>query len=577
MKTFLLLMLILILSSSLIMAQEATSEEEAAAAKALAEKKQATRQIQELEIETAWIIPDDSSKKLEDTSFPELNWKKPEIAKTAFADTTLSPRWFDKDLNEVTKPEKPGRYTAYIEKDLLNGTKFRRFITIYAYDNSNGMWWDKVSNSVNTSKIDFKYMPFDLINKKTWEQQSSFVSESVKGQIWDFMWSKNGALMLSSLSEIEPIKAKKVSKQIDNMETRNQDYNLALKMKVLNITPKKLELPKKVKEKSTTLRKGTLAEAGISEKGIEKIRQACKDWQKGTENGFTVCIVRNGVIAFYEAFPGKKDKEAIGEKVTLNTKFPTASVTKLHAGLLLAQFIDQGLINLDDPAGKYLPDFPTTGDKVITVRQLMNHNTGLDGHGNFGGMNNPFLETDEMIGIEFLHPGLRSLYNGMGIDLTGKIMEVVSGKSIFRLFQENFFTPIGQDNPDIHDLGYGLNCTVMDLARVTQMMLNKGSYGNTVFFSPETFDKLTPIPANTYSPNAIKSDDVTWIYGVGMMPATYGTQGYKGLNHGSATATSMLADMERNVAICMSRYTPEGHEKYWGNFYNAIADAIIVR
>ena len=573
MKLRLLLVFMLVISSLTLLAQEQTAEEQEAA-KVLAEKKQAIRQIQELKIDTQWLIPGDPSQKLGEISFPELTWDKPEIAKTAFADTTIFPRWFDKDLNEVTKPENPGRYTAYIEKNLLNGMKFRRFVTIFAYDNSNGMWWDNVVGAMGRTKIELSYMPFgSVIDEKIWKQQPH-ISDMYREKMWDFIYGPEGAVMLSSTSEAKPVKTKIAEKQIDSIYTIQQDYNIALKMKVLNLTPKNLELPKTSEKKSKTLRFGKAKEAGFTEEGIEKIRKTCKDWLKNTENGFNVCIARNGIIAFYESFPGKKDEKEFGSKVKLSSKLPTASITKLHAGLLLGQFIDQGLIDLDAPASNYLPDFPKDGDKIFTVRQLMNHTTGLEGHGDFGGMNNAFLETDELIGMEFLNPGVTRIYNGMGIDLTGKIMEAVSGKSIFRLFQENFFMPLGQDNPNIGDLGYGLNCTVMDLARVAQMMLNQGSYGNKVFFSPDTFAKLTPVPVQKFLPNASDNE----VYGVGMAISTYGyPQGYQIYTHGSATGTILMADPERDVIICMSRYTPYGYEPYALNFINAVADALVIK
>jgi CubicO group peptidase (beta-lactamase class C family) len=63
------------------------------------------------------------------------------------------------------------------------------------------------------------------------------------------------------------------------------------------------------------------------------------------------------------------------------TRYPLASITKAVSGLLFAQFIDQGLIHPDDPVGKFLPDFPTTGEGVLTLRHCFTHTSGFEGHG----------------------------------------------------------------------------------------------------------------------------------------------------------------------------------------------------
>jgi len=56
-------------------------------------------------------------------------------------------------------------------------------------------------------------------------------------------------------------------------------------------------------------------------------------------------------------------------------------------------------------------------------------------------VNNPWLDNVIADGYEYLKPGKVYNYNGMDYDLTGKVMEVISGKSAFRLMRENLFNP----------------------------------------------------------------------------------------------------------------------------------------
>jgi D-alanyl-D-alanine carboxypeptidase len=51
------------------------------------------------------------------------------------------------------------------------------------------------------------------------------------------------------------------------------------------------------------------------------------------------------------------------------------SVTKTFTALLILQLVEEGYLSLDDPLAKWFPDLPNAG--VITVRQLLNHTSGL--------------------------------------------------------------------------------------------------------------------------------------------------------------------------------------------------------
>ncbi|MBP5273572.1 MAG: beta-lactamase family protein [Abditibacteriota bacterium] len=476
-------------------------------------------------------------------------------------------RWFDKDLNEVAKPEGYGRYTAYVEADIPGGMKKRLFLPIFVYDNADRHWWEKLNVPWRNGSFDPSYPNFAEIDPKAWYDSSSEIRDAYAESVWNWFYSPRGAEMLGVLADGYKPDPKK-PRQLDSFDAINADYYLKLKLKVLNLTPKGIKEPAYLEKKAPVLHKGSLKEAGLAGSDLKKLKASLTVWQKAVEYGFQVVMARHGVVVLDEVYPGKRDKELLGFRVNKNSKLEIASLTKLHSGLLLAQFLDQGLINLDDKASRYLPDFPDSG-KVITIRMLNNHTTGLSGHGNYNGLANPFLETDEMIGARFLKPGLVSNYNGMGFDLSGRIMEAVSGKSIYRLFHENFFLPLGNKDTYITDMGYGLHCTAMDMARIGQLMLNKGSYGDRRFFSEETFNKLTPIPINTFEPDVQKGADNMWVYGVGMMIGDYGLGPV--LTHGSATGSILLVDPERDMVFAMARYDSAGYE-HCAEVFKALAD-----
>ena len=273
-------------------------------------------------------------------------------------------------------------------------------------------------------------------------------------------------------------------------------------------------------------------------------------------------------------------------KLTTASRLPTASVTKLHCGVLLGRFIDQGFVSLDDPVSKYFPDFPADSPKTPTVRQLMNHTSGLEGHRFYmmlEGMVNPFLENVAWWDMQNVKPGIENKYNGFGIDLGGKVIEDITGRSVFDVMRDGLFVPLGQDNPTICDLGYGLTCTAMDLLRVAEMLRNEGAYDGKRYFSRETFKSLLPIPLGKHNPNMETSAEYEYGVGIAWMgdrapnaPEETFILGKNVFGHGSATGAILRVAPDHEIVIGMTRYTTgkNYHEGITG-LMQAIADNLI--
>ena len=68
--------------------------------------------------------------------------------------------------------------------------------------------------------------------------------------------------------------------------------------------------------------------------------------------------------------------------VTPNTLFQIGSNTKVYTTTLVMQLVDQGKVDLDAPAKKYVPELKLTdsaAEKAITVRMLLTHLSGIEG------------------------------------------------------------------------------------------------------------------------------------------------------------------------------------------------------
>ena len=343
------------------------------------------------------------------------------------------------------------------------------------------------------------------------------------------------------------------------------DYHVRLKQKILGVENKFSEFnaPRKLSIEAPKLKPLSQKDKAKNVDFDKEMAELCKEWAKKSGEPFAMLIAKEGKILFHSAFG-----ENLRGKFTITEPAEIASITKLYTGLLFAQFVDQGIIRIDDFVGSFLPGFDTKGDKAITLRQCFTHTTGFFGHGSFGGAQNPWFDNALSLWIPNIPVGTYHKYNGMGYNLAGKVMEISSGKSIFHLMQEHLFSPLQLNNTSLDiDLAYGIKATAYDMAVVGQMLLNKGKYGNLQFFSDETYKAILPVNLEIYFP---KIKNVEWGIGITSMN-TYAKDEKTGekrailsdqiIGHGSATSSILRVDPKNHIVITQSRM--DG-----GKFYN---------
>ena len=505
--------------------------------------------------------------------FPKLKWDKPYIVEKVMGKFPLKARWFNSELKEVSVPEEPGRYAFYVEGETPGGKIIRRASTVYCRPKYWFGWSEKPR-----AYLDF--IPVDGIDRSVWQEHKDAIATFAgRTVLLSILRQQEGAVLMSYIHEMKPTGDE--PSLTDTPIIRDHDYHLALKRKILDVEKKypPLRAPRRIKKKAAVLREGTEEEAGFKPGTADKIRKVCHAWFEESDEPFIVLVARHGVVIIHEPF----GKWTWGQ-LTRNSPTEMASLTKLVTGLMFAQFADQGLVGIDDPVGKYLPDFPITGDKAITFRQCFTHTTGLYGHEEWGGLHNPWLENVTANGLDYFKPGKVHNYNGMGYDLAGKAMEIVSGKSIFRLMRENLFDPLEMEDTTLEeDLGFSCFSTAGDFAKFGQLLLNKGSYGELEFFSPQTFEKMLPEPLNKYYPDINKD----WGIGITWMRQKHPDAGKKGMpedktvlsrnviGHGSATSAILRVDLDNDLVITQSRRRGgKAYNKYLVKFMLAIEEGL---
>ena len=204
--------------------------------------------------------------------------------------------------------------------------------------------------------------------------------------------------------------------------------------------------------------------------------------QKNNIPGAVILIGDQNEIIFQKAY-GIKNPET-NEEYLPDDIFRIASMTKAITSFAVVKLWEKGLIEFDDPIKKYIPEFEyveildtfnksdssyTTKKrkKDITIRQLLTHTSGIgydfiDGNPAIKAIYHKkkqafmdkgvmcFCDQDITIGESVkklsdvpLHhePGEKYTY-GIGLDVLGYLIEIVSKKSLDLFFKEEIFDPL---------------------------------------------------------------------------------------------------------------------------------------
>lgn len=171
-----------------------------------------------------------------------------------------------------------------------------------------------------------------------------------------------------------------------------------------------------------------------------------------TGPGVAVIVTKNGDTLYKQA-RGLANIE-LQVPIKTDTVFRLGSITKQFTGAAIMMLVEQGKLSLSDDLHKYVPDFPTEGNKV-TIKHLLTHTSGIANYTQDAKIMAKESKTpttlDAMIKRFAEHPmalkvGEANRYSNTAYVLLGKIIEVASGKTYAEFIEQDIFAKLGMKN-----------------------------------------------------------------------------------------------------------------------------------
>lgn len=160
-----------------------------------------------------------------------------------------------------------------------------------------------------------------------------------------------------------------------------------------------------------------------------------------------ILIAEEGIPYYHKAF-GMADRENSIPN-TVNTLFDIGSMNKTFTSVVIKQLIDEGKLDYDDSLRDFVEGFKDPMAKKITVRHLLDHESGFGDYHSRGYFELPdekktlgaIVDRARAMSLEF-EPGTEQMYSNTGYVLLGAIIESVSNMSYFRNVRERITGPL---------------------------------------------------------------------------------------------------------------------------------------
>lgn len=291
---------------------------------------------------------------------------------------------------------------------------------------------------------------------------------------------------------------------------------------------------------------------GLSTVRLQRLSDAFRrEVDKGTLPGATVLIARRGQVGWFDAVG--RQSPAAAAPMAQDTIFRIFSMTKPIVSVAIMALVEDGHFLLSDPVAKFIPEFAeqkvgvdNNGElelvplkRQMTVQDLLRHTSGITYDHTGNGLVQKLYQQSRLRSRKITNAEHASLIASLPLtcqpgaewnysrstDILGRIIEVVSGKSLSAYLAERILAPLQMaetafhtpetnagrlaeafetdpwtgdkvqlfnmlEKPVMESGGGGLVSTTMDYARFSQMLLNGGSLDGNRIIGRKTLELM---------------------------------------------------------------------------------------
>ena len=495
-----------------------------------------------------------------ESTFPRIGFTRPLWADAFLGPHTLETTYYDKDYKRAVRADVPGRYGAVVKMTLADGTVHRRFFTLFRQPEP-AVNWETLHLRVPLA------LPGSLgIEQQALKKHGGTVSAFVQQQILaSFSRDDSAAVLLAGLRETKATPTD--SAYYTSPDQLDRRWWVGLKRRLYRFKEKKrkriicpLPEPGKV---APAIRRDSLKEAGMKRDAVETIDRVLSDWVAHTDEPFSVCVARHGVIVLSRTYRPR------GVKVSsVPGRWPITGLDPMMTGLIMTVLAEQEFVKLDDRVDKYLPMLRRAKtDTRLTVRHLCTYTAGI--HGDIDPAAKDFEERVACL-LPYADVGARFDTNSLDATLAASVIEAVTGESYPDFCRARILAPLNCHHTELGDYARPARSTPADMATLSQLLLNKGRYSLFRYFKEDSFSELQPRPLRS-----LLGPRTEVVYGLGTV--LYEGDGLGAGTFGPALGAGAVVriDPEHDLVLVMLRKARgRNFSRYYPAFIKAVLDGI---
>ena len=363
----------------------------------------------------------------------------------------------------------------------------------------------------------------------------------------------------------------------------------------------------------------------LDEARLEVAYELLDSWTRGADApvpGGAILVGRGGKVVKSRFF-GRQGAEPDAEPIREDGMFLLASISKPLTYLGALKLVERGKLNLSDPVARYIPDFAAHHKDTTLVQHLFTHTSGLPDmlpdNDQLRRQQAPlerFIQGAIRDTVPLFPPGTQYSYQSMGTLVVAELIQRISGMTIHEYLKKELFDPLGLQSIGLGSRGLdrarlvrvqtppgrdskqwgwnsrywqelgapwgGVFSSPMDLAVISQLMINGGTHDGVRILSPSMVEMATTNRLDDY-PDLPESTRRTLPWGLGWQMNHPGTSGSwsdlldrQAFGHTGATGTMLWIDRDRD-GFCMLLTTAVRSRAPWRlvQLSNIVASAFV--